>query len=143
MMETLKRPKTITDYRQWLQHQFEILEAFCTMGTPDFFDQMEIAEIVEEAIRLSCRFGGPVVCDEQTTTNPRAGMAIIGKLLAWAETQGQYLDSRAACNYLGISEQSLYGLVERKKLIPLRGPRRQYRFTPKQLDNYLATSSNV
>jgi len=53
----------------------------------------------------------------------------------------KYLDSKQACDYLGITESSLYGLVERKRITPLRGPRRSYRFTKQQLDNYLANNS--
>lgn len=53
----------------------------------------------------------------------------------------QYLDSAGACNYLGITGHSLYGLVERGHIIPLRGPRRSYRFTPTMLDEYLCRKS--
>jgi excisionase family DNA binding protein len=54
---------------------------------------------------------------------------------------GKYFDSRQAAEYLGITAPSLYALVERKRLTPLRGPRRTYRFTRDQLDNYLASNS--
>jgi hypothetical protein len=48
-----------------------------------------------------------------------------------------YMDSKEAADYLGISAKSLYAQVERRQIIPLRGPRRTYRFTPKMLDEYL------
>ena len=54
-----------------------------------------------------------------------------------------YFDSTAAADYLGITEKSLYAIVERKRLTPLRGPRRTYRFTQKQLDDYLATNTQL
>lgn len=48
-----------------------------------------------------------------------------------------YLDAEQAAAYLGITLNSLYGIVERRRLIPVRGPRRRYRFTKELLDNYL------
>ena len=49
-----------------------------------------------------------------------------------------YLDATEAAAYLGITLKSLYGIVERGHLEPLRGPRRRYRFTSAMLDEYLA-----
>ena len=48
-----------------------------------------------------------------------------------------YLDAETAASYLGITVSSLYGIVERGHLTPLRGPRRRYRFTKELLDEYL------
>lgn len=48
-----------------------------------------------------------------------------------------YLDAETAAEYLGINVKSLYGVVERRHLVPLRGPRRSYRFTREMLDEYL------
>ena len=134
--------KTIEDFRRLLEDRFDALTHLCNVE-PDVWDGWQISEWVEEAQALACRFGCDLVTAEKTALTPRQALPIIGKLLAWADTQRPYFDSRAACNYLGITEQSLYGLVERKRLAPLRGPRRTYRFTRKQLDDYLAQDSNV
>lgn len=48
-----------------------------------------------------------------------------------------YLDAEQAAAYLGITVDSLYGIVERRHLTPLRVPRRRYRFTKELLDEYL------
>ena len=48
-----------------------------------------------------------------------------------------YLTGEEAASYLGVSLKSLYGIVERRHLIPFRGPRRAYRFTAEMLDAYL------
>lgn len=48
-----------------------------------------------------------------------------------------YLDAEQAAAYLGISLKSLYGIVERGHLEPLRGPRRRYRFKATMLDDSL------
>lgn len=51
--------------------------------------------------------------------------------------ESPYMDAQEAADYLGITAKSLYGQVERRHIIPLRGPRRQYRFTTDMLDEYL------
>jgi excisionase family DNA binding protein len=53
------------------------------------------------------------------------------------QQRSPYLDADEAARYLGITVKSLYGVVERRHLIPLRGPRRTYRFTEEMLDEYL------
>lgn len=52
-------------------------------------------------------------------------------------TQSPYLGAEQAAGYLGISVKSLYGLVERRQITPLRGPKRTYRFTEDILHEYL------
>ncbi len=54
-----------------------------------------------------------------------------------AQYASPYLDTRKAAAYLGVSLGSLYGIVERGQIRPLRGPRRRYRFTAAMLDEYL------
>lgn len=49
-----------------------------------------------------------------------------------------YLDAVDAAEYLGVTVKSLYGVVERGHLVPLRGPKRRYRFTVEMLDEYLS-----
>jgi excisionase family DNA binding protein len=50
----------------------------------------------------------------------------------------RYLNAEQAAEYLGCSVKSLYRQVELGKLVPLRGPKRSYRFTAAMLDRYLA-----
>lgn len=52
-------------------------------------------------------------------------------------TTSPFLDAKQAAMYLGTTVSSLYGLVERKQIEPMRGPRRRYRFTKEMLDEYL------
>lgn len=47
-----------------------------------------------------------------------------------------YLTATEAAAYLRISRKGLYGLVERRKLLPLPG-HRKYRFTQERLDAFL------
>jgi excisionase family DNA binding protein len=155
----------MTPLAKWLHKQAETLENLDTRGLPremaegdspypadilpcDADEQPSInmlaAEIAEEAQRRAAKAGAPIVYESNAFgISPRAALGVVGQLLKWADSQSPYFDSGGACNYLGITEQSLYGLVERKRLIPLRGPRRSYRFTRQQLDEYLAQNSNL
>ena len=130
--------KTIEDLRKHLAGCFDDLDVTCQCA--DYYDEESAAETAEECQRLAARFGWQPVGDEKTMS-PRKALGIVGQLLRWSEEQCPYLDSSRAANYLGITEQSLYGLVERKRLVPLRGPRRTYRFTRQQLDDYLENSN--
>jgi lactoylglutathione lyase len=53
-----------------------------------------------------------------------------------------YLAGPEAAHYLRITMQSLYGLVERRHLVPFRGPRKMYRFTVEMLDDYIKRPSS-
>ena len=129
---------TLEDFRRHLQRTFDSIDGCCLFGRPDFYTGLDAVELAEDSQRLACRFG----CDLPMTSaaSPQEALRVVGRLLAWTNSQCPYFDSSAACNYLGITEQSLYGLVERRRLVPLRGPRRTYRFTRKQLDDYLESS---
>jgi len=49
-----------------------------------------------------------------------------------------YLTAEEAVAYLRLGTiKALYGLVERRRLVPLRGPRRRIRFTKEMLDQYM------
>ena len=54
-----------------------------------------------------------------------------------SQSRSPYLGANDAAEYLGITVSSLYAVVERGYLTPLRGPRRTYRFTREMLDDYL------
>ena len=76
------------------------------------------------------------------------GDASIGGMLTLAHAQlaakpqpaatPRYLNAEQAAEYLGCTVKSLYRQVELGRLVPLRGPKRSYRFTVGMLDRYLA-----
>ncbi|MGA2796110.1 MAG: helix-turn-helix domain-containing protein [Thermoguttaceae bacterium] len=131
--------KTITQFRKHLQNLFDSIDMRCKYGEPDYYDQLDFDIEIEDVKRLACRFGaGHLIGSEVTTYTPKEALIFVGNLLNFVNGMSdKYIDSKQACDYLGITESSLYGLVERKRIIPLRGPRRSYRFTKAQLDNYL------
>lgn len=48
-----------------------------------------------------------------------------------------YLNSEEAAEYIRTSMSSLYGVINRGHIDPLRGPKDSYRFTTRMLDDYL------
>ena len=136
----VKTPRTKQEFARYLREAFDQLQAIHEANS---FEEMEIADLVEEVSVTAARFGaGHLIDPPHQVMKPREALVVVGRLLAWAEENpGTYFDSSQAADYLGITGASLYGLVERKRLVPLRGPRRSYRFTRKQLDDYLAKSS--
>lgn len=141
---TMKRklPKTKREFIHYLQDVFDELK---DVHTSDCFEEMDLAALIEDVSVVACRFGaGHLIDPYHHIMKTREALVVVGRLLAWAEASpGGYFDSPQAADYLGITKASLYGLVERKRIVPLRGPRRTYRFTKKQLDNYLATNTNL
>lgn len=142
MTTKAKPPRTRQEFTRYLRDAFDQLQA---VHEADEFEQIDIAATVEEANIHACRFGaGDLIDPQHSMMKPREALVVIGRLLAWAEgNRGDYFDSSQAADYLGITGASLYGLVERKRLVPLRGPRRTYRFTRNQLDNYLAANTDL
>lgn len=134
---SMKPPRTKQEFTRYLRAAFDRLQA---IHEADSFEQMDIAQLVEEVSVTACRFGaGHLIDPPHQAMTPREALVVVGRLLAWSEENlGSFFDSSQAADYLGITGASLYGLVERKRIVPLRGPRRTYRFTRKQLDEYLA-----
>ena len=137
-----RSPKTKRDFVRYLRDLFDDLQ---TADVSDFFEKMSLADLIEDVNMTACRCGaGHLIEPYRHMMTTREALAVVGRLLSWAESnRGDYFDSVQAADYLGISKASLYALVERKRIVPLRGPRRTYRFTKEQLEQYLATSTNV
>jgi excisionase family DNA binding protein len=135
----------VNGYRRWLLEQIKLFnddsEFACDRAN-------ETVPVIQQAQRIAIELGLPEIarhCATVTTTMlalPTARL-VLCECLAMLKPQTPYFDSTAAANYLGITEKSIYGLVERKRLTPLRGPRRTYRFTREQLDQYLAKNTKL
>ncbi|MGE0536262.1 MAG: helix-turn-helix transcriptional regulator [Pirellulales bacterium] len=88
MPKNSNEPRTLPAFKDWLEEIFGELSDLCRYGAPNGFDQMHVAETVERAHRLACRFGGGhVVSKESTLLTPRDGLAAVGQLLAWTKAQ--------------------------------------------------------
>ena len=134
--------KNRQEFTRYLRDVFDKLE---DTHTSDHFEEMDLADLIEQVSITACRFrAGDLIGPQRQIMAPREALAVVGRLLAWAEQNpGDYFDCRQAADYIGVTVASLYGLVERKRIVPLRGPRRTYRFTKKQLDHYLATNTQL
>ena len=137
-----KPPKTKRDFVRYLRDVFDDLQ---DAHVSDLFEEISLADLIEEVSATACRFGaGHLIEPFQYMMKTREALAIVGRLLVWAErTTEDHFDRAQAADYLGITAASLYGLVERKRIVPLRGPRRTYRFTKEQLEKYLASNTQL
>jgi hypothetical protein len=127
--------ETICDFRRWLEKQYDLLEtiyphgpprrrdvpgAFPAHGVPTeaddmFFVEMEVAQIVEEARRLACRFGrGHLVGEEVGTIPPRQALGIVGRLLGWARNtvpEAATLTVTEAARLLRVNRDKVLGRI--------------------------------
>jgi hypothetical protein len=86
--------KTIREFRSWLEENIAFLENVLLHGPchvrPDgkvadsMYTDLVIEEIVAEATRLACRFGGGEVVGDVSAA-PRAALAMLGRLLTWTQ----------------------------------------------------------
>jgi predicted DNA-binding transcriptional regulator AlpA len=104
-----------------LREQFDVLEALVEHGAPDFYTGIEVAELVEQAQRLACRFGaGHLIGNPSPTPTPIQALAVVGRLLAWAE-QGDppdLLAVREVADKLGTSSRSVWRMLSAGQIPP-------------------------
>ena len=112
-----KEPRTLPQYVKWLQSAFDDMEVYARYAEVDFFDKLGIADTVEQASRLACRFGGGHVLEEEKgVRTPREALAILGRLLAWtqerhsakAEGSSTMLTASELAEMLGIDLRSVW-----------------------------------
>lgn len=117
----MKNPANKTAFRRWLCERFDVLEALVQHGEPDFYTGIEVADLVEEAQRLACRFGaGNLIGDERPRPTPMQALAVLGRLLAWAE-QGEppdLLSVRDVAAKLGTSSRSVWRMLSAGQIPP-------------------------
>lgn len=116
-----------------------------TSGDPSALERIAVAL---EGVRAECRriADSVEVCSPVTrvqVVEPEGHDSLTSAIPLAAREQPRppprspYLGAGEAAEYLGVTLSSLYGIVERGHLVPLRGPRRSYRFTEALLDEYL------
>ncbi len=122
----MQSPKSKAAYRRWLRQQFDILEALDSTD-PDFYDMLDTAALMAQACRYACRFGGGhLIGDELPMATPREALAVVGRLLAWAE-QGDppdLLSVRDVAAKLGTSSRSVWRMLSAGEIpqpIKIRG----------------------
>jgi excisionase family DNA binding protein len=112
-----RTPRTLREYREYLQDAFDTLKSD---HASDFFDQMQIADQVEEASVLACRFGaGHLIETKHHVLTPREALVLVGRLLAFVEKEvrSPTLDVHEMALRLGCTERTVWRL-EAKGLIP-------------------------
>lgn len=102
------------------------------------FESVRVIEFGPSTLDCLRRLTHAIV--EVTATNHNGGMPAplsASDIISSPAKESPYLDAKEAASYLGTTVSSLYGLVERRQIDPMRGPRRRYRFTKQMLDEYL------
>jgi excisionase family DNA binding protein len=136
----MKTPKNVKELVRHLHDEFDVLETLCKYGPPlsqvnvsetlpvdgfpptqddRFSMDLEVADTVENASRLACRFGAPLVCETQRVTAPRKGLEIVGQLLAWAESrlpESELLTVDEVAHMLGVSVRTVWRRVSAEEL---------------------------
>ncbi len=75
---------TIKKLYSWLRDQCDYVATMAREFDPDPCNDLEAAEIVEEARRQCARLGFDDLGDEVTVISARSALPILGKMLAWA-----------------------------------------------------------
>lgn len=160
--------KTLRDFLRWLERQYDLLDTIYQHGPPHhrpdvsdaltadglptetddtFFVEMEAAQIVEEARRLACRFGGGhLVGEEVGTVTPREALGIVGKLLDWARQtvpEAATLTVTETARLLRVNRDKVLGWIRSGRLPAANTARRQtgrprYRVKRADLDAFIA-----
>jgi excisionase family DNA binding protein len=159
--------KTLRDFLRWLERQYDLLDTIYQHGPPHhrpddvsealtadglptetddtFFVEMEAAQIVEEARRLACRFGGGhLVGEEVGTVTPRVALGIVGKLLDWAQQtvpEAATLTVTEAARLLRVNRDKVLGWINSGRLRAVNTAKGQgrprYRIARVDLEGFL------
>ena len=108
-----KSPKTLVQFRKWLEDQIEEVEQLCEHGDSDYFNEFEVAQVVQDARRLAGRFGVAEPADRiGTTISANDGLAILGniyaRLVERMEQPADLLSAKAVGRMLGISSRTVW-----------------------------------
>jgi excisionase family DNA binding protein len=139
---------TIADFRRWLLDRMDELDRLYEHPAPDESLWSRCLDVVQEAGDLAARRGITELLERSRSfdgaTEPMDAKAFLSDCVTVIASQPRipdpeppHFDGGQAADYLGITMGSLQGLVDRRRLIPLRGPRNSYRFTREKLDEYL------
>jgi len=106
-------PKSLPLFRRWLEARINELSRLCGVGESDFFDEVAIAGLVEDASGLACRFGLGLAVDRASVSmKPFEGMAILGRILSRllerVEPQTELLSDTEVGKMLGVSRRTVW-----------------------------------
>ena len=102
-------PKNKKDFVRYLRDVFDDLQ---TAHVSDLFEEMSLADLIEEVCVMACRFGGGhLINPHHHIMKTREALAVVGRLLAWAENQmpeSELLTVAEVAVMLGISTRTAW-----------------------------------
>jgi len=135
---------SIKKLRRYLQQQFDAVASLDRECDPDYFVDIEVGQIVEEARRRCCELGFDEIGGEVGTLSPRNALPILGTLLTWAREKRSETDAMSppkVAKMFGVKpDKVLYwihsGQLEAVNIAKDEGNRPQYAVTPAGLDTF-------
>ncbi len=133
---------TMKKLRSWLREQVDYVATMAREFDPDPCNDLEAAEIVEEARRRCAGFGFDDLGEELTVISARSALPILGKLLIWAGEQkstSDWLTPPKVAKMIGCKpDQVLYwihtGKLNAVNVAKEEGGRPQFAVTPADLE---------
>jgi hypothetical protein len=126
----------------WLREQCDYVATMAREFDPDPCNDLEAAEIVEEARRRCCRFGFDDLGKQVHVISARSALPILGKMLTWAREQkskGDWLTPPQVARIMGIkADKVLYwihtGQLHAHNVAKDEGGRPQFVVPPADLE---------
>ena len=112
-----------TNFRKYLQDQFDTLESYAIFGPPDavpggpdhddYFIADQVRDLVADVRRTACRFGpDPGPCSDDT----HAAMAYVGRLLEQTKPVGDLLTVTEVARRLQVNRDKVLGWIHYNRL---------------------------
>lgn len=128
----------------WLREQCDYVATMSREFDPDPCNDLEVAEIVEEARRRCCRFGFDDLGEQVHVISARSALPILGKMLTWAREQkskADWLTPPEVAKLLGVKPDKVLYWIHRGELPAVNvakqeGGRPQFAVTPADLEAF-------
>jgi len=103
----------------WLREQCDYVATMAREFDPDPCNDLEAAEIVEEARRQCARFGFDDFGEQVHVISARSALPILGKILTWArgeKSKGDWLTPPQVAKRLGVKPDKVLYWIHRGEL---------------------------
>jgi len=128
----------------WLREQCDYVATMAREFDPDPCNDLEAAEIVEEARRQCSRFGFDDLGEQVHVISARSALPMLGKMLTWArqeKSKGDWLSPPQAAKVLGVKSDTVRywihtGQLPAVNIAKKEGGRPQFAIPPAALETF-------